>query len=131
MLQMNDPPTRLKASADIPVPRTAFHEITRGDLRLSGKKASTEARLWFYIHHHPDQILEVVRNSHIDTATILTELLLLMNLLHILDESLLKTINHILPMINANVQMARIEGLVKQAIQRLKQKFEDHLKQEV
>jgi len=141
----NDPPTRpLALSVDalsnvihstndpltgaFPIQRTAVHEITRGDLRLSSKRTDTEARLWLYMNHHPDQILQTVRGSQIDCATILTEILLLMNLLYILDESILKTINHILPMINANVQTARIEGLIKDIIQAFKQKFEDHLK---
>ena len=141
----NDPPTRLKAlAADVsagamlhastdasPVHRSAFHEITRGDLRLSAKRIDTEARLWFYMNHHPDQILATIHGSQIDWATILTEILLLMNLLYILDEPIIETINQILPMINANVQTNRIEGLIKQVIQAFKQKFEDHLKQEV
>jgi DNA polymerase III delta prime subunit len=136
----NDPPTRLKASiadaspqklnASLEAPRAAFHEITRGDLRLSAKRVDTEARLWFYMNHHPDQILATIRGSQVDWATILTEILLLMNLLYILDESIIETINQILPMINANVQTNRIEGLIKGVIQAFKQKFEDHLKQE-
>jgi DNA polymerase III delta prime subunit len=154
MLQMNDPPTRLKAGLadtlsnvvhstnDPPRPsaladaspepqqRSAFHEITRGDLRLSAKRVETEERLWLYLNHHPDELITLVRNSHVDLAVILTEILLLMNLLCILDESILDTINRTLPLISANVQMSRVEGLIKNVIQAFKQKIEEHLKQE-
>jgi hypothetical protein len=134
MLQMNDPPTRLRASlADTASPephqRSAFHEITRGDLRLSAKRVETEDRLWLYLNHHPDELITLVRNSHVDLAVILTEILLLMNLLCILDESILNMINYTLPLISANVQMSRVEGLIKNVIQAFKQKIEEHLKQ--
>jgi DNA polymerase III delta prime subunit len=135
MLQMNDPPTRLRASlADTASPepqqRSAFHEITRGDLRLSAKRVETEERLWLYLNHHPDELITLVRNSHVDLAVILTEILLLMNLLCILDESILDTINRTLPLISANVQMTRVEDLIVNVIQAFKQKIEEHLKQE-
>jgi hypothetical protein len=129
----NDPPTRLKASlADTspePQQRSAFHEITRGDLRLSAKRVETEERLWLYLNHHPDELITLVRNSHVDLAVILTEILLLMNLLCILDESILDTINRTLPLISANVQMSRVENLIVNVIQAFKQKIEEHLKQ--
>jgi len=128
-----DPPTRLRASlvdtSPEPHQRSAFHEITRGDLRLSAKRIETEDRLWLYLNHHPDELITLVRNSHVDLAVILTEILLLMNLLCILDESILNMINHTLPLISANVQMSRVEGLIKNVIQAFKQKIEEHLKQ--
>ena len=104
--------------------RDAFHEISRGDLRLTSKKPEVEQRLWFYFHHHPDEILATIGASNADYTTILTELLLLMNLLFLLDETILETINGILPLINAHVQPERIDRLVKKAIILWQQKFD-------
>ena len=121
-----DPPAKPKALQDAGsseslsqkvATRDAFHEITRGDLRLTSKKPEIEQRLWFYLHHHPDEILSMIQASNTDIATILTELLLQMNLLFLLDETILTTINSILPLLNAQVQPERIHRLVKQAIQ--------------
>lgn len=108
--------------------RDAFHEITRGDLRLTSKKPEIEQRLWFYLHHHPDEILARIQASNTDITTILTELLLQMNLLFLLDETILTTINSILPLINAHVQPERIHRLVKQAIVLWQQKFDEHVR---
>lgn len=108
--------------------RDAFHEITRGDLRLTSKKPEIEQRLWFYLHHHPDEILSMIQASNTDIATILTELLLQMNLLFLLDETILTTINSILPLLNAHVQPERIHRLVKQAIQLWQQKFDAYVR---
>jgi len=108
--------------------RDAFHEITRGDLRLTSKKPEIEQRLWFYLHHHPDEILTMIQAQNTDITTILTELLLQMNLLFLLDETILTTINSILPLINAQVQPERIHRLVKQAIVLWQQKFDEHVR---
>jgi len=108
--------------------RDAFHEITRGDLRLTSKKPEVEQRLWFYFHHHPDEILSTLRASNADYTTILTELLLQMNLLFLLDETILETINGILPLINAHVQPERIDRLVKKAIVLWQQKFDTFIR---
>jgi HrpA-like RNA helicase len=108
--------------------RDAFHEITRGDLRLTSKKPEIEQRLWFYLHHHPDEILSMIQAQNTDIATILTELLLQMNLLFLLDETILTTINSILPLMNAHVQPERIHRLVKQAIILWQQKFDEYVR---
>jgi len=104
--------------------RDAFHEITRGDLRLTLKKQDIDERLWFYIHAHPDEILDFLRTTSTDSMTILTELLLLMNLLFILDADILELINQILPLSQANVQMDRILHLVMKVIHMWQLKFE-------
>jgi energy-coupling factor transporter ATP-binding protein EcfA2 len=130
-----DPPRRLMVaeeagsqSTSAPLGRDAFHEITRGDLRLTSKKPEIEQRLWFYLHHHPDEILTMIRAQNTDITTILTELLLQMNLLFLLDETILTTINSILPLINAHVQPERIHCLVKQVIVLWQQKFDEHVR---
>ena len=130
-----DPPRRLMVaeeassqSTPAPLGRDAFHEITRGDLRLTSKKPEIEQRLWFYLHHHPDEILTMIQAQNTDITSILTELLLQMNLLFLLDETILTTINSILPLINAQVQPERIHRLVKQVIVLWQQKFDEHVR---
>ena len=115
-------------STTVSLGRDAFHEITRGDLRLTSKKPVIEQRLWFYLHHHPDEILTMIRAQNTDITTILTELLLQMNLLFLLDETILVTINSILPLINAHVQPERIHHLVKEVIVLWQQKFDEHVR---
>lgn len=130
-----DPPSKPQAwkadgfqSTTVSLGRDAFHEITRGDLRLTSKKPEIEQRLWFYLHHHPDEILTMIRAQNTDITTILTELLLQMNLLFLLDETILVTINSILPLINAHVQPERIHHLVKEVIVLWQQKFDEHVR---
>ena len=128
----SDPPSKpmaLKETLSLGLQgRDAFHEITRGDLRLTSKKPEIEQRLWFYMHHHPDEILSMIQASNTDIATILTELLLQMNLLFLLDETILTTINSILPLMNAQVQPERIHRLIKQVIQLWQQKFDAYVR---
>jgi hypothetical protein len=128
----SDPPAKpiaLKETLSLGVQgRDAFHEITRGDLRLTSKKSEIEQRLWFYMHHHPDEILTMIQAQNTDIATILTELLLQMNLLFLLDETILTTINSILPLMNAHVQPERIHRLVKQTIVLWQQKFDAYVR---
>jgi ATPase family associated with various cellular activities (AAA) len=130
-----DPPKRFLLSSDTkqaksntPIPREAFHEITRGDLRLTGKRHEIEGRLWFYIHHHPDEILDTVRASNTDYMTILTEILLLMNLLFLLDERILETINITIPLIYANTNPVLVQNQVKQILSLWQQKFDEHIR---
>jgi hypothetical protein len=129
---VSDPPAKpivLKETPSLGIQgRDAFHEITRGDLRLTSKKPEIEQRLWFYLHHHPDEILSMIQAQNTDIVTILTELLLQMNLLFLLDETILTTINSILPLMNAHVQPERIHRLVKQAIILWQQKFDEYVR---
>jgi hypothetical protein len=107
---------------------TAFHEISRGDLRLASKQTESDERLWFYLNHHPMQISEFLKNNKADLTTILTELLILANTLHILDKDLLDQINICMPFLSAGVEWTRSYVLVEQTIRTLQQKFEAHLK---
>jgi len=107
---------------------TAFHEINRGDLRLINKQTDSDERLWFYLNHHPGQVAEFLRNNKADLTTILTELLILANTLHILDKDLLDQINVCMPFLSAGVEWTRSHALVERTIRTLQQKFEAHLK---
>jgi len=108
--------------------RSAFHEITRGDLRLTNKKTLMDQRLWFYLNSHPKQISEFLKTTEADLTTILSELLILSNLLVIMDEEFLTILNTIIPILNAGVQFSCVYGLVEQLITLFQQKFEMSLK---
>jgi len=119
-----DPPnTRLQGSM-----ASAFHEITRGDLRLTHKKQAMDQRLWFYIHSHPKQIRKFLQTTDADMMTVLTELLILSNLLAILDEELLKRLNEILPILNAGIHFTGTIALIEKFILLFQLKFEESLK---
>lgn len=119
---MNNSPSKSVSQSQ----RDAFHEITRGDLRLTSKRPEIEARLWSYLHNHPDEILKTIQASNTDYMTILTEILLLMNLLFILDEKVLEVINLTLPLIYANVKPELIQSQIKQILLLWQQKFDEH-----
>ena len=106
--------------------RSAFHEITRGDLRLLSKKGPMDQRLWFYINGHPAMITQFLQDTEADITTILSELLLLSNLVAILDEELLKALNEIIPIMNAS--MMHLMGRMAHLIALFQRKFEESLK---
>ena len=108
--------------------RSAFHELSRGDLRLTEKQADTNSRLWFYLNHHPAEVATFLKTSSADLHTILTELLLIANTLYILDKELLDQINLCMPFLNAGVEWTRIHTLVEKLICTVQHKFEAHLK---
>ena len=106
--------------------RSAFHEITRGDLRLLSKKGPMDQRLWFYINGHPATITQFLQDTEADTTTILSELLLLSNLMAVLDEDILKALNEIIPIMNAS--MTCLMGRLAHLIALFQRKFEESLK---
>ena len=116
-----DPPTKT-ASQDL------FHEITRGDLRFSNRRAEADQRFWFYLHHHPNQLQEFLRTVNTDPNTILSEILLMSQIYCIMDAELLDQINLAIPLLNANVQMEYVSKLIASIIGLFKQKFEEGLK---
>ena len=129
----NDPSVGLPgkhSSIDTPPPSsmTAFQEIHRGDLRQTSKQTNSDARLWFYLNHHPAQIASFLQTSSAELTTILTELLLIANTLTLLDSDLLNQINSCIPLLNAGVEWTRVHGLVAQILCTVQQKFEAHLK---
>jgi hypothetical protein len=106
--------------------RTAFHEITRGDLRLNSKKAAMDQRLWFYLHGHPKLIGKFLQDTEADLTTILSELLILANLLALYDTELLKALNELIPIMNGSLTI--LMKHVEQVIHLFQLKFEESLK---
>jgi DNA polymerase III delta prime subunit len=81
-----DPPNRKENE-------TCIEDITRGDLRFISKDAQIQARLINYIHARDDDLYTIIRSPNTDYTTILLEIMLLADSLHIIDEDLLKQIN--------------------------------------
>lgn len=83
---------------------TAFHEITRGDMRFHDRRPEMEERLWNYLHTHPALLVQMIESSSADIHTIVTEIMLLATLLQCLDAPLLGQINSILPLLGTGLQ---------------------------
>ena len=121
-----DPPATSRLSPQHPLEdKSAFHEMTRGDLRCESRRPETEQRLWFYLNAHPEEIRPFLETAHVDMHTILTEILLLMNLLYILDETILTLINHALPLATTGLFPNKMMDLVETILTSLKVKFEE------
>ena len=116
-----DPPMRPMRIKD------AFHEITRGDLRFEARKGEMEGRLWFYMNCHPDEVGPFLRTTNTDLSTLLTEVLLLMNILFMLDARILELINTVLPLIGSGVQMELTYDLVAEILRLFQSKFEEQM----
>jgi hypothetical protein len=69
-----------------------------------------------------------LEETEADYTMILSELLVLSNLLVILDEEFLITLNIALPILNAGVQTSSVNALIQQLITTFQQKFEASLK---
>jgi DNA polymerase III delta prime subunit len=102
-----------------------FTAITRGDLRQTARKLETERRFWNYIHCHPSEIIKIIRNEEVDFQTIVSEILLLADIFHIVDNELVEKTNLIYPLIIDNTQLHdETEEQIIKLIRLFKQKFE-------
>lgn len=114
-----DPPNREDNTVDI------FTAITRGDLRQTMRKKEVEHRIWKYIHCHPLQIQNIINDTSTDFHSIVTEILLLIDLLSIMDNELINKINVIYPLINDSTFLQKeTEVEIASLIRLFKQKFE-------
>ena len=103
---------------------SAFHEITRGDMRFEDRRSETEERLWNYLHIHPTLLVQMLESSSADIHTIVTEILLLSTLLQCLDAPLLAQINSILPFLGTGLQTQNVYKTIAAMIQQIRAKFE-------
>ena len=114
-----DPPNRNHDVNDV------FIAITRGDLRQNMRKKDTEYRIWKYIHSHPMDMLDMVRDETIDFQMIITEIMLLADMFHIIDDELIKRINLLyLIIVDSTNLHDMIENQFIQIFKEFKQKFE-------
>lgn len=91
-----DPPNRNDEPNDL------FTAMTRGDLRQNSRRSEIEERIWSYLHSHPSQMYEILDNECVDDHTVISEILLLMDLFQMMDESLIHKINLIYPLLTDN-----------------------------
>jgi SpoVK/Ycf46/Vps4 family AAA+-type ATPase len=82
-----DPPNKNQHVTDI------VTAITRGDLRQLVRKPEMEARIWRYLNGHPSQIKQWIQEDTVDVQMIVTELMLLMDMFHVIDRPLLDRMN--------------------------------------
>lgn len=99
---------------------TAFHEITRGDMRFESHRPEIEERLWNYLHTHPGQLIQMLESSCADIHTVVTEIMLLATLLQCLDDTLLAEINSILPFLGTGVQTDNVYKTLVMILQRVR-----------
>lgn len=118
-----DPP---RGKAHRPV-ATAFHEITRGDMRFEDRRPEMEERLWNYLHLHPALLVQMLESSSADIHTIVTEIMLLATLLQCLDDALLTQINSIIPFLGTGLQTQNVYKTIAALIQRLRTTFDTGL----
>ena len=114
-----DPPNRTNNVKNI------FTSITRGDLRQNTRKIETEYRIWKYIHCHPMDIVNMIRDETIDFQMIITEIMLLADMFHIMDDEFIKRINLLyLIIVDSTNFHDVIENQFIKFITEFKQKFE-------
>lgn len=88
-----DPPKLPTRTQDL------FTQITRSDFRLFARKDSAETRLWKYMNSHPNSFDEILTDSTVDMQTILSEIILLAQIINVVNLELLTKINSIYPLI--------------------------------
>jgi DNA polymerase III delta prime subunit len=117
-----DPPNRNNEVNDM------FTSITRGDLRQTVRKSEVEYRLWNYIHCHPSEISKIIYSDDVDHQSIISEILLLSDMLSILDEELIEKINLLYPIVIDNTILHdETETQLVKLISLFKQKFETRI----
>jgi len=115
-----DPPNKNNDSINL------FTAITRGDLRQTIHKTEIESRIWKYIHCHPSEITDIIKDEHIDFQVIISEILLLGNIFTIIDDSIIHRINLIYPLIiDSTTIYDNLETQFIKLILEFKQKFEE------
>ena len=113
-----DPPHRIQDDSIVSA-------MTRGDLRQQGKKKDTEHRIWKYLNGHPDSIMELIQDDAIDFHTIVSEVLLLADMLHVMDEALIDRVNIIYPLlIDSTLMHEETERQIGLLLRECKQKID-------
>ena len=114
-----DPPIRFGNSPSL------FTTLTRGDLRQSDRKEDMEARVWLYLHAHPTELPALLRQPHLDYPLLLTELLLLAELLGAIDTTFLRNLNGIYSFLSDPSPLhAEVERRLLLLLRGLKEKIE-------
>lgn len=117
-----DPPNRDTDSSNI------FNAITRGDLRQNTRKNEIETRIWKYIHSHPSEIYNIIRQNNVDFHSIISEIFLIADIFSVLDDEILSLINIIYPLlIDSTILYNDLEQKMSELIQKFKLKFDSKI----
>jgi DNA polymerase III delta prime subunit len=116
-----DPPNRDDVDGNL------FNAITRGDLRQNSRRMEIEERLWKYIHCHPEQISALIHDDRVDYHTVVSEILLLADQFHIMDDQIVERINTIYPLLADSILYQEKEEQMIQLIKEFKVKFEGQI----
>lgn len=114
-----DPPNRNHEIIDL------FTSITRGDLRQHMRKSELELRIWNYLHVHPSDLENIIREESVDEQVILSEILLLCDMFQIMDQSFIDRMNLIYQLITDTTNLYdETEKQMITLLKEFKQKFE-------
>ena len=84
-----------------------------------------EHRLWIYLNGHPSEYASLLQEETVDYQTIVSELLLLSDRLHIIDEALMDRMNLLYPlMIDHTILHHETERQLILLLQECKQKID-------
>lgn len=83
-----DPPEKKRNETE-----TAFSELTRNDFRCLKHRESIEKYIWNILNSHQSQIESIIDNETVDTQTLLTYIILLIEHMGIIDTELIRQIN--------------------------------------
>lgn len=115
-----DPPNRNTDVTDM------FTAITRGDLRQTPRKEEMDQRIWNYLHYHPSEMTNLIRDTNVDHQSILSEILLLADIFGILDDTIMERINIIYPLVvDGTILYDETDKQLVQLLTEFKQKFEE------
>ena len=89
----------------------------------SQSRIHPQLSLWFYLNGHPKKIAQFLQDTDVDISTILSELLILSNLLAILNEEFLTALNITIPILNAGLQSSCVDSLVINLIALFQKEF--------
>lgn len=117
-----DPPSQAQPS---PGSESLFHTLTRGDLRQREHQEVTERRIWNYLHAHPSDLPALLQQPDVDPLMLLTELLLLADFFHVMDEDFLGRLNALYPFVTDTTYLhAEIEVRMVGLLREFKDKIE-------
>lgn len=127
-----DPPNASSSSsastastASTAPPTDLFTVLTRGDLRQRAHQADTEHRIWKYLHAHPSELPSLLHQEHVDYLVLLTEILLLADVFHVMDEDFLVHLNALYPFLtDATYLHAETEAHLVELLREFKDKIE-------
>jgi isochorismate hydrolase len=89
------------------------------------RKSELELRIWNYLHVHPSDLENIIREESVDEQVILSEILLLCDMFQIMDQSFIDRMNLIYQLITDTTNLYdETEKQMITLLKEFKQKFE-------